>query len=84
MECRRRAKKVEDFALKPKAKELFIAQPYISCTRTDSNDEFLKRSRIQEFEKTKVSTNEEQQEIAMVTEERDATETLRREKRLQL
>ncbi|GJZ43501.1 hypothetical protein Tco_0590756 [Tanacetum coccineum] len=41
-----------------------------------SNDEFLKRSRIQEFEKTKVSTNEGTQML----QERDAKRLLRKRK----
>ncbi|GJY07286.1 hypothetical protein Tco_0374340 [Tanacetum coccineum] len=53
---RRREKKVGRFE-ETKTKDYF-EETYISYTRTESNDELLKGSRIQEFTKTKVSTNE--------------------------
>ncbi|GJV20410.1 hypothetical protein Tco_1369430 [Tanacetum coccineum] len=50
--CRRREKKVGRFE-ETKTKDYF-EETYISYTRTESNDELLKGSRIQEFTKTKV------------------------------
>ncbi|GJR14658.1 hypothetical protein Tco_0797310 [Tanacetum coccineum] len=82
MDGRRREKKVRRFKETKRGQETkdYLKETYISCTRTDSNDEFLKGSRIQEFAKAKDFIPMGSEKEKQMLQERDAKRLLRKRK----